>query len=141
MPGANGMPAGDLYVHVSVKEHSLFQRDGANMYCRIPLRMAQAALGSEIDVPVIDGSRVRMKIPSGTQTGARFCLRGKGFTVLHSSARGDMYVDVAVETPQHLTKRQRELLEEFEKEAGEDAKHSPEHASWFQRIQNFFTGT
>lgn len=139
--GANGMPAGDLYVHVSVKEHSLFQRDGANMYCRIPLRMAQAALGAEIDVPVVDGSRVRMKIPSGTQTGARFCLRGKGFTVLHSSARGDMYVDVAVETPQHLTKRQRELLEEFEKEAGEDAKHSPEHASWFQRIQNFFTGT
>ncbi|MBO6043486.1 MAG: molecular chaperone DnaJ [Acetobacter sp.] len=139
--GANGRPAGDLYVHVSIKEHNLFQRDGANVYCRIPLRMAQAALGTEIDLPIVDGSCVRMKIPSGTQTGSRFSLRGKGFTVLNSSARGDMYIDVTVETPQHLTKRQRELLEEFEKEAGEDSKHSPEHASWFQRIQSFFKGS
>ena len=139
--GANGKPAGDLYVHVSIKEHNLFQRDGANVYCRIPLRMAQAALGTEIDLPIVDGSCVRMKIPSGTQTGSRFSLRGKGFTVLNSSARGDMYIDVTVETPQHLTKRQRELLEEFEKEAGEDLKHSPEHASWFQRIQSFFKGS
>ena len=139
--GANGRPAGDLYVHVSIKEHNLFQRDGANVYCRIPLRMAQAALGTEIDLPIVDGSCVRMKIPSGTQTGSRFSLRGKGFTVLNSSARGDMYIDVTVETPQHLTKRQRELLEEFEKESGEDSKHSPEHASWFQRIQSFFKGS
>ncbi|MBO1328039.1 molecular chaperone DnaJ [Acetobacter suratthaniensis] len=138
--GANGVPPGDLYVHVSVLEHELFQRDGANVYCRVPLRMGQAALGTEIEVPVIDGSRANVKIPAGTQGGAHFRLRGKGFSVLRSSARGDMYIQVTVETPQHLTKRQRELLEEFEKEAGEDIKHSPEHTGFFRRVRDFFEG-
>lgn len=138
--GANGVPPGDLYVHVSVLEHELFQRDGANIYCRVPLRMAQAALGTEIEVPVIDGSRASVKIPAGTQGGAHFRLRGKGFSVLRSSARGDMYIQVTVETPQHLTKRQRELLEEFEVEAGEDIKHSPEHTGFFRRVRDFFEG-
>ncbi|GAN71476.1 molecular chaperone DnaJ [Acetobacter syzygii] len=139
--GGNGVPAGDLYVHVSVAEHSIFQRDGANVYCRVPLRMAQAALGTEIEVPVIDGSRTNVKIPAGTQSGAHFRLRGKGFSVLRSSARGDMYIQVTVETPQVLTKRQRELLEEFEKEAGEDVKHSPEHTGFFRRVRDFFEGS
>ncbi|MFT9258029.1 MAG: molecular chaperone DnaJ, partial [Acetobacter sp.] len=139
--GGNGVPPGDLYVHVSVAEHGIFQRDGANVYCRVPLRMAQAALGTEIEVPVIDGGRTTVKIPSGTQTGAHFRLRGKGFSVLRSSARGDMYIQVTVETPQHLTKRQRELLEEFETEAGEDVKHSPEHTGFFRRVRDFFEGT
>lgn len=139
--GGNGVPPGDLYVHVSVSEHSIFQRDGANVYCRVPLRMAQAALGTEIEVPVIDGSRTIVKIPAGTQTGAHFRLRGKGFSVLRSSARGDMYIQVTVETPQVLTKRQRELLEEFEKEAGEDIKHSPEHTGFFRRVRDFFEGS
>ncbi|MBO1324931.1 molecular chaperone DnaJ [Acetobacter sp. TBRC 12305] len=139
--GGNGVPPGDLYVHVAVAEHSLFQRDGANIYCRVPLRMAQAALGTEIEVPVIDGSRTKVKIPPGTQTGAHFRLRGKGFSVLRSSARGDMYIQVTVETPQNLTKRQRELLEEFETEAGEDVKHSPEHTGFFRRVRDFFEGT
>lgn len=139
--GGNGVPSGDLYVHVSVSEHSIFQRDGANVYCRVPLRMAQAALGTEIEVPVIDGSRTIVKIPAGTQTGAHFRLRGKGFSVLRSSARGDMYIQVTVETPQVLTKRQRELLEEFEKEAGEDIKHSPEHTGFFRRVRDFFEGS
>jgi molecular chaperone DnaJ len=138
--GANGTPPGDLYVHVSVLEHGLFQRDGANVYCRVPLRMGQAALGTEIEVPVIDGSRANVKIPAGTQGGAHFRLRGKGFSVLRSSARGDMYIQVTVETPQHLTKRQRELLEEFETEAGEDIKHSPEHTGFFRRVRDFFEG-
>lgn len=139
--GGNGVPSGDLYVHVSVSEHSIFQRDGANIYCRVPLRMAQAALGTEIEVPVIDGSRTNVKIPAGTQSGAHFRLRGKGFSVLRSSARGDMYIQVTVETPQVLTKRQRELLEEFEKEAGEDVKHSPEHTGFFRRVRDFFEGS
>lgn len=136
--GGQGVPAGDLYVHVSVSEHGIFQRDGANIYCRVPLRMGQAALGTEIEVPVIDGNRAKVKIPAGTQTGAHFRLRGEGFSVLRSSARGDMYIQVTVETPQHLNKRQKELLEEFEKEAGENVKGSPEHTGFFARVRDFF---
>lgn len=136
--GGQGVPAGDLYVHVSVAEHGIFQRDAANVYCRVPLRMGQAALGTEIEVPVIDGNRAKVKVPAGTQTGAHFRLRGKGFSVLRSSARGDMYIQVTVETPQHLNKRQKELLEEFEKEAGENVKGSPEHTGFFTRVREFF---
>ncbi|NLI26119.1 MAG: molecular chaperone DnaJ [Acetobacter sp.] len=138
--GASGAPAGDLYVHVAVEENELFERNGSNIYCRVPLRMAQAALGTEIEVPVVDGGRAKVKIPAGTQTGEHFRLRGKGFSVLRSSARGDMYIQVTVETPQKLTKRQRELLEEFEKEAGGDAGGSPEHAGFFSRVKDFFEG-
>lgn len=136
--GPQGVPPGDLYIQISVKEHSIFQRDGANVYCRVPLRMGQAALGTEIEVPVIDGNRAKVKIPAGAQTGGNFRLRGKGFSVLRSGARGDMYVQVMVETPQHLNKRQRELLEEFEKEAGENVKSSPEHSGFFARVRDFF---
>ncbi|MBS0981251.1 molecular chaperone DnaJ [Acetobacter thailandicus] len=138
--GPQGTPPGDLYIQVSVKEHSIFQRDGANIFCRVPLRMGQAALGTEVEVPVIDGNRAKVKIPAGTQTGNNFRLRGKGFSVLRSGARGDMYVQVSVETPQHLNKRQRELLEEFEKEAGENIKSSPEHTGFFARVKDFFEG-
>ncbi|MBO1360791.1 molecular chaperone DnaJ [Acetobacter sacchari] len=139
--GGKGVAPGDLYVHISVAQHELFQRDGSNIYCRVPLRMAQAALGSDIEVPVIDGGRANVKIPAGTQNGEHFRLRGKGFSVLRSSSRGDMYIQVSVETPQNLTKRQRELLEEFETEAGEHAKGSPEHAGFFSRVKDFFDGT
>ncbi|MEN3174692.1 molecular chaperone DnaJ [Gluconobacter sp. OJA] len=139
--GGEGVQPGDLYVHVSVLSHDIFQRDGANIYCRVPLRMTQAALGTEVEVPVIDGSRTRVRIPAGTQTGETFRLRGKGFSVLRSSARGDMYIQVSVETPHHLTKRQRELLEEFEKEAGDDhAKASPENSGFFAKVRDFFEG-
>lgn len=131
------MPAGDLYVHVSVEQHAIFQRDGANIYCRVPVRMAQAALGTEIEVPVVDGSRTKVKIPAGTQTGEHFRLRGKGFSVLRSSARGDMYIQVVVETPRHLTKRQRELLEEFEGDAAGHAKGSPESTGFFSKVKDF----
>jgi molecular chaperone DnaJ len=139
--GGAGVPPGDLYVHVGVRPHEIFQRDGANIYCRVPLRMSQAALGAEVEVPVIDGSRTRVKIPAGTQTGEQFRLRGKGFSVLRSAARGDMYIQVAVETPQHLTKRQRELMEEFEAEcSGEHAKTSPESEGFFGKVRDFFDG-
>ncbi|MFC3954449.1 molecular chaperone DnaJ [Gluconobacter wancherniae] len=139
--GGEGVQPGDLYVHVSVQTHQIFQRDGANVYCRVPLRMTQAALGTEVEVPVIDGGRTKVRIPAGTQTGEQFRLRSKGFSVLRSSARGDMYIQVSVETPHHLTKRQRELLEEFEQEAGGDhAKASPESAGFFSKVRDFFEG-
>lgn len=136
--GGTGATPGDLYVHVAVRPHEIFQRDGANIFCRVPVRMSQAALGGEVEVPVIDGTRQRVKVPAGTQTGEQFRLRGKGFSVMRSAQRGDMFIQVAVETPQHLTKRQRELLEEFE--AGADAKGSPESEGFFAKVRDFFEG-
>ncbi len=136
--GGPGAPAGDLYVHVSIRPHPIFQRDGANIFCRVPLRMSQAALGGDVDVPAIDGSKSRVKIPAGTQTGDQFRLRGKGFSVMQSKTRGDMYIQVAVETPQHLTRRQRELLEEFEAEAKGNTKGSPELEGFFAKVKEFF---
>ena len=138
--GGAGIPSGDLYVHVGVRAHEIFQRDGANVFCRVPLRMSQAALGAEVEVPVIDGSRTRVKIPAGTQTGEQFRLRAKGFSVLRSASRGDMYIQVAVETPQHLSKRQRELMEEFETESSEHGKTSPDSEGFFAKVRDFFDG-
>jgi len=129
---------GDLYVHVSIRPHPIFQRDGANIFCRVPLRITQAALGGEIEVPAIDGSKARVKIPAGTQTGEQFRLRGKGFSLVRSNQRGDMFIQVAVETPQHLTRRQRELLEEFEAESKGHAKGSPESEGFFAKVREFF---
>ncbi|EHL95812.1 chaperone protein DnaJ [Acetobacteraceae bacterium AT-5844] len=138
--GLRGAPAGDLYVDISIQPHEIFQRDGANIFVRVPLRMSQAALGDAVEVPVIDGGRARVTIPAGTQSGDQFRLRGKGFSVLRSAARGDMYVQVAVETPRHLTARQRELLEEFEAEAGEHARSSPESDGFFAKVREFWEG-
>ena len=140
--GGKGVPPGDLYVHIAVAQHDIFQREGANIYCRVPVRMTQAALGAEVEVPVIDGTRARVKIPAGTQSAETFRLRGKGFSVLRSAARGDMYVQVSVETPQHLTKRQRELLEEFEAGADEQdhSKANPQEAGFFAKVRDFFDG-
>jgi molecular chaperone DnaJ len=136
--GGPGAAPGDLYVHVGIRPHPIFTRDGANIFCRVPLRMTQAALGGEVEVPAIDGSRARVKIPPGTQTGDQFRLRNKGFSVLRSVARGDMYIQVTVETPQNLTRRQRELLEEFEGEV--NARSSPEHEGFFAKVRDFFEG-
>ena len=136
--GKRGAPAGDLYVHVGIRPHPIFQRDGANIFCRVPLRMTQAVLGGDIEVPTIDGSAAKVKIPAGTQTGEQFRLRAKGFSVLRSAQRGDMYIQVAVETPQNLSRRQRELLEEFEAEA--KSTGSPEHEGFFAKVKEFFEG-
>jgi len=138
--GPRGAPPGDLYVHVSIRPHPILQREGANVFCRVPLRLTQAALGGEIEVPAIDASRAKVKVPPGTQSGDQFRLRGKGFSVLRSAARGDMFIQVAVETPRHLTSRQRELLEEFESEGHDHAKGSPEHDGFFARVKEFFEG-
>ena len=138
--GGRGASPGDLYVHVTIRPHDIFQRDGANIFCRVPLRMTQAALGSEVEVPTIDGSAAKVKIPAGTQTGDQFRLRSKGFSVLRSTQRGDMYIQVAVETPQNLTRKQRELLEEFESEAKSHSTGSPEYEGFFAKVKEFFEG-
>ncbi len=135
--GMRGAASGDLYIFLSLAPHRLFQRDGANIHCRVPIAMATAALGGAIEVPVIDGGRAKITVPPGTQTGHQFRLRGKGMSVLRSQARGDMYVQAMVETPMNLTKRQQELLKEFEKE-GEAAKTSPESEGFFSRVKEFF---
>src|SRR6476469_729871 len=136
--GLRGGPPGDLYIFLEVASHEFFQRDGADLYCRVPISMASAALGGEFEVPAIDGSKVKFKVPSGTQTGRRFRLAGKGMPVLRAKQTGDMYVQVAVETPQNLTKRQRELLTEFEKLSSEQTQ--PESAGFFSRVKEFLDG-
>jgi molecular chaperone DnaJ len=135
--GLRGGSAGDLYIFLAVKPHGIFQRDGANIHCRVPISMPSAALGGSIEVPVVDGARAKLNIPAGTQSGHQFRLRGKGMTVLRSPSRGDMYVEVVVETPVHLSKRQQELLREFEK-AGESSKTQPESEGFFAKVKEFF---
>jgi molecular chaperone DnaJ len=136
--GLRGGPAGDLYIFLEVALHEFFQRDGADLHCRVPISMTSAALGGEFEVPAIDGSKVRVKVPAGTQTGRRFRLAGKGMPVLRAKQTGDMYVQVAVETPQNLTKRQRDLLAEFEKLSSEETQ--PESAGFFSRVKEFLDG-
>jgi molecular chaperone DnaJ len=136
--GLRGGPAGDLYIFLSLAPHEFFQRDGADLHCRVPISMVAAALGGDFEVPAIDGSQVRVKVPAGTQSGRRFRLSGKGMPILRSKQTGDMYVQVAVETPQSLTKRQRELLSEFEKLSSQQTQ--PESASFFSRVKDFLDG-
>jgi molecular chaperone DnaJ len=136
--GLRGGPAGDLYIFLSLKPHPFFQRDGADLFCRAPISMVTAALGGEFGVPTLDGSDAKVKIPEGTQTGKQFRLRGKGMPVLRSRETGDLYIQVVVETPQSLTKRQRELLAEFERESSRDTH--PESTGFFSRVREFFDG-
>jgi molecular chaperone DnaJ len=134
--GVRGGPPGDLYIFLSISAHVFFQRDGADLHCRAPISMATAALGGEFEVPTIDGGKTRVKIPEGTQSGRRFRLQAKGMPVLRSKQVGDMYVQVMVETPQNLTKRQRELLAEFQKLSSNET--NPESAGFFGRVKEFF---
>jgi molecular chaperone DnaJ len=134
--GVRGGPAGDLYIFLSLAAHAFFQRDGADLHCRVPISMVTAALGGEFEVPTIEGGKTRVKVPDGTQSGRRFRLQGKGMPVLRAKQTGDMYVQVLVETPQSLTKRQKELLKEFEKLSSQDTQ--PEAASFFSRVKEFF---
>ncbi len=138
--GGPGGPPGDLYVHVAVRPHPIFHREGPNLILRVPLRMTVAALGGEIEVPSIDGSKTKVKIAPGTQAGEQIRLRGKGFSVLRSAARGDLFLQVSVETPQHLTRRQRELLESFESEAEKADRHHPQSEGFFAKVREFFEG-
>ena len=136
--GVRGGASGDLYIFLSVRPHRFFQRDGANIQCRVPIDMATAALGGIIEVPAIDGTRAKLTVPAGAQTGRQFRLKGKGMSVLRSPSRGDMYIEVTVETPVNLTKRQQELLREFA-EAGDGKRAtSPEAEGFFSRVKEFF---
>jgi len=137
--GVNGGPTGDLYVVVHLKEHPIFQRDGANLHCEMPISFSTAALGGEIEVPTLDGA-AKMKIPAETQTGSVFRLRGKGIKPLRSSEHGDLMVHVVVETPVRLTEKQKDLLREFESSTQADAgKHSPKNKSWVDNARDFFS--
>jgi molecular chaperone DnaJ len=136
--GLRGGPAGDLYIFLSLKPHAFFQRDGADLFSRVPISMVTAALGGEFTTPTIDGSDAKVKIPAGTQTGKQFRLRGKGMPVLRSRDVGDLYIQVVIETPQNLTKRQRELLEEFDSECSKETH--PESSGFLTRVREFFDG-
>ncbi|MCF2521255.1 molecular chaperone DnaJ [Bradyrhizobium sp. G127] len=134
--GVQGGPAGDLYIFLSLASHQFFQRDGADLHCRVPVSMVTAAMGGEFEVPSIDKTKTKVKVPSGTQSGRRFRVAGKGMPVLRSRQMGDMYVQVVVETPQNLTKKQKELLAEFEKLSSGETQ--PEAAGFFKMVKDFF---
>ncbi len=134
--GTRGGPAGDLYVFLSVRRHALFEREGADVHCKVPLSMVQATLGGGIEVPTLDAKFARINIPAGAQSGHQFRLRGKGMPIVRSSQRGDMYIEIMVETPVNLTAKQKELLKEFDK-AG---KTSPESEGFFTKVKEMFGG-
>ena len=135
--GLRGGPPGDLYIFIEVGDHEIFDRDGTNLYCRVPVSITTAALGGDIEVPTIDGGRTRVKVPAGAQTGKRLRLRGKGMPALRGQAPGDMFIELAVETPVNLTSRQKELLREFEK-LSED--NNPQRSSFFSQVKGFWDG-
>ncbi|EID0695605.1 molecular chaperone DnaJ [Vibrio parahaemolyticus] len=137
--GEMGAPSGDLYVQVHVKEHHIFERDGNNLYCEVPVSFAMAALGGEVEVPTLDG-RVSLKVPSETQTGRMFRMRGKGVKGVRGGGIGDLIVKLVVETPVNLSARQKELLKEFEESCGGEAatKHKPKSEGFFNGVKKFF---
>ena len=133
--GMRGGPSGDLYIFIEVQDHKLFERDGPNLCCRVPVSMSTAALGGSIEVPTIDGGRGRVQIPAGSQSGRQMRLRGKGMPPLRGGGTGDMIIELAVETPVNLTSRQKELLQEFEKES---SNNNPESSSFFSSVKSFW---
>jgi len=136
--GTRGGPTGDLYIFISIKPHEFFQRDGSDLFCRIPVSMITAALGGQFEVATLDNSKARVKIPEGTQTGKQFRLKGKGMPIMRATNFGDLYIQVVTETPQKLSRKQRELLQEFEKLSSEE--NSPESTGFFSRMKKFLDG-
>ncbi|MDH2924779.1 molecular chaperone DnaJ [Nicoletella semolina] len=135
--GENGAPAGDLYVVIHVKQHDIFERDGTNLYCEVPISFTMAALGGEIEVPTLDG-KLKLKIPAETQTGKMFRLRGKGVSTPRSSYAGDLICKVIIETPVSLNEEQKELLRKLEESLEGKSQHRPKHEGFFQGVKNFF---
>ncbi|WP_193143080.1 MULTISPECIES: molecular chaperone DnaJ [unclassified Meridianimarinicoccus] len=133
--GMRGGPTGDLYIFIEVAEHNLFQRDGVNLYCRVPVPMTTAALGGDVEVPTIDGGRSRVKVPAGSQSGRQMRLRSKGMPALRGGGQGDMFIEMAIETPVNLTSKQKALLKEFE---GLSADNHPEADSFFGKVKGFW---
>lgn len=136
--GMRGGPAGDLYIFLSIHPHEFFQRDGADLYCKVPISMTTAALGGQFEVSTLDGTQTRVKVPEGTQNGKQFRLKGKGMPVLRQPTVGDLYIQIVVETPQKLSRKQRELLEEFEQLSSKE--NSPQSTGFFARMKDFFEG-
>ncbi len=134
--GVMGGASGDLYIFLSIQPHEFFQRDGADLFCKVPISMCKAALGGEIEVPMVDGGKTRVKIPEGVQSGKQFRLRGKGMPILRSRQTGDMYIQVEVETPKNLSKKQKELLRDFDKECTE--KNHPDTHGFFKQVKKFW---
>ena len=138
-PGTNGGPPGDLYIEIRLKKHEIFERDGDDLHCAVPISIVTASLGGEIEVPTLQG-KAAIDLPEGTQTGKQFRLRGKGVKGVRSSYPGDLYCHITVETPVKLTEHQRKLLKELDeslKKGG--AKHSPGEGSWSDRLKSFFS--
>ncbi|MEL7301499.1 MAG: molecular chaperone DnaJ [Pseudomonadota bacterium] len=133
--GMRGGPSGDLYIFIEVADHPIFQREGSDLYCRVPVSMTSAAMGGDIEVPTIDGGRSRVKIPAGSQSGRQMRLRAKGMPALRGAGTGDMFIELAVETPVNLTSRQKELLKEFEELS---ADNNPESSSFVKSVKNFW---
>ena len=136
--GVRGGPPGDLYIFLSIGAHAFFQREGADLHCRVPVSMVTAALGGEFEVPTIDGGKTKVKVPEGTQSGRRFRLAGKGMPVLRARQSGDMYVQVLVETPQKLTRKQRDLLAEFDRLSSTETH--PESTGFLGKVKDFLDG-
>ncbi len=136
--GVRGGPPGDLYIFLSISAHPFFQREAADLHCRVPVSLVTATLGGEFEVPTIDGGKTKVKVPEGMQTGRRFRLQGKGMPVLRSRQSGDMYVQVVVETPQNLTKKQREILAEFDRLSSTETQ--PEASGFFGKVKEFLDG-
>ncbi len=138
--GLRGGPSGDLFVMINVKPHKLFKRDGGNLFCRVPITVTRAALGGEIEVPTIDGTRATVKIPAGTQTAQQFRMKGKGMRMLRSDARGDMYIEIFVETPVNLNKKQQNLLRELDTSMSSNGgnMNSPQSSGFFSKIREFW---
>jgi molecular chaperone DnaJ len=136
--GVRGGSPGDLYIFLSIKPHEFFQRDGADLFCRVPIAMTTAALGGQIEVPTIDGGRTRVKIPEGSESGKQFRLKAKGMPVLRSKQQGDLYIQVEVETPKNLSRKQRDLLKSFEEASNPST--SPASTGFFARVKDFFEG-
>jgi molecular chaperone DnaJ len=134
--GLRGGPAGDLYIFIEVEDHALFQRDGMDLYCRVPVSMTRAALGGEVEVPTIDGGRSRVKVPEGSQSGRQMRLRGKGMPALRGTGMGDMYIELAVETPVKLTPEQKDLLRKFEESCAKS--NNPDASGFFDKVRKFW---
>ena len=135
--GLRGGPQGDLYIFIEVEDHELFQRDGTDLFCRVPVSMINAAIGGDVEVPTIDGGRSRVKVPAGSQSGRQMRLRSKGMPALRGGSHGDMFIELAVETPVNLTSKQKELLREFEKLSEEN---NPHLSSFFSKVKTFWDG-
>lgn len=139
--GVRGGAKGDLYILIAIKPHKLFKREAANLYCRVPIPVTRAALGGDIDVPTIEGASASVKIPAGTQTGQQFRLRGKGMSLLRSENRGDMYIEIFVETPVNLDRSQQNLMEQLDKTLSDGktaSRHSPESSGFFTKMKEFW---